>query len=824
MSAQSPVSLLALIAALAASPVLAQDQSAAAPPAEEDLRSQPNEILVVAERIRGQVDAPQPPVAVYDETAVAALGASSINDVLAAIAPQTGSGRGRGGGGHPAMLVNGQRITNFREMRNFPPEAIRRIEVLPEEVGLRYGFPPDTRVVNLILKDDFSSKRIEAEFAVPTRGNWSSGELEATAMKLKGPQRFSLTLTADRASPLTEAERPLVQSIVRTVPSDPDPAANRTLIAGTRNLGVNLTWSRGLGNGGTGGQISANAAFARATSNGYSGLDTVQLNGPGGASALRTLPDPLQRRSRTSTAEGGAGINTFLGMWQLAATLDATHAEGTSWIDRRADTAALVTAAAVGTLAVTGPLPALSPAGQDLTRTNSDRIDTLITLTGRPLRLPAGQVNLTVKGGYTWLSYDSMDQRAGGTTTALLRKRLIGGFNLALPLTSRRERVLQQVGDLALNFSADWTDLSDFGGTSSWSAGLTWAPLEGLGLQASYIVNQSAPAISQLGNPQTQTFNVPLFDFTRGVTSLVTVIGGGNPLLRKERQRDLKLAGNWDLPFMAGSNLVVEYFRNRSNDVTASFPLLTPEIEAAFAGRVVRDAAGRIVSVDQRPVTLTRQDGSRLRWGLNLSGKLGKPDPAAARGGGMMGGGAGAPAPRGMGRGPGGGGGPVGMMGRMMGGGDGQGRWSLGLFHTAQFTSTVLVAPGGPVLDLLNGDALTNGGTPRHSVDLNGGAFYKGFGMFMNGTWAAPTRVRSGTSDLRFGSVTKLNINLFSDLSQRFKQSKLMKGIRVSVRVENVFDSRQKVTDAAGTVPLSYQPDYLDPRGRVVELELRKMF
>ncbi len=816
MSAQSPVSLLALIAALAASPALAQDQPAPPSAEAEELRPQANEILVVAERVRGQVDAPQPPVAVYDETAVAALGASSINDVLAAIAPQTGSGRGRGGGGHPAMLVNGQRITNFREMRNYPPEAIRRIEVLPEEVGLRYGFPPDTRVVNLILKDNFSSKRVEAEYALPTRGGWSSGEIEATAMQLKGSQRFSLTLTADRTSPLTEAERPLVQSIVRTVPSDPDPAANRTLIAETRNLGVNLTWSRGLGNGGTDGQISANAAFARATSNGYSGLDTVQLD----ANTLRTLPDPLQRRSRTTTVEGGAGLNTFIGLWQLDATLDATHAEGTSWIDRRADTAPLIAAVAAGTLAATGPLPTLSPAGQDLTRTNSDRIDSLITLTGRPLRLPAGQASLTVKGGYTWLSYDSMDQRAAGTTaTALLRKRLIGGFNLALPLTSRRERVLPQVGDLALNLSADWTDMSDFGGTSSWSAGMTWAPIEGLGLQASYIVNQSAPAISQLGNPQTRTFNVPLFDFTRGTTSLVTVIGGGNPALKKERQRDLKLAANWDLPFMAGSNLVVEYFRNRSNDVTASFPLLTPAIEAAFPGRVVRDTAGRIVSVDQRPVTLARQDGSRLRWGLNLSGKLGKADPNARGGGGGMGG-----PPRGMGMGRGGGGGPGGMMGRMMGGGDGQGRWSLGLFHTAQFTSTVLIAPGGPLLDLLVGDALTSAGTPRHAVDLNGGAFYKGFGMFMNGTWAAPTHVRSGGSDLRFGSVTKLNVNLFADLSQQFKQSKLAKGARLSLRFENLFDSRQKVTDASGAVPLSYQPDYIDPRGRVIELELRKMF
>jgi hypothetical protein len=46
----------------------------------------------------------------------------------------------------------------------------------------------------------------------------------------------------------------------------------------------------------------------------------------------------------------------------------------------------------------------------------------------------------------------------------------------------------------------------------------------------------------------------------------------------------------------------------------------------------------------------------------------------------------------------------------------------------------------------------------------------------------------------------------------------------VSVRFENLFDSRQKVTDATGAVPLSYQADLLDPRGRLVELEFRKMF
>lgn len=823
------LSQLALAAVLAAAPAAAQEVPAPADPAEETGQGSGTEILVVAERVRGQVDAPQPPIATFDEKEVAALGASSLTDVLTRIAPQTGSGRGRGDG-PPAILVNGQRITSFREMRNYPPEAIKKVEVLPEEVGLRYGFAPDARVVNFILKDNYTSKRVEAEYAMPTRGDWGTGQIEATALKLKGPQRFSVTLTADDTSPLTEAERPVRQSVLRGVASDPDPAANRTLIADGRDLGLNLSWARGLGKGGTGGQISANANLSQADSRSLSGLDAVLLTAPGGASALRTLADPLERRTRTRTAQGGAGLNTFIGRWQLTATIDATHAEGTTWIDRRADTSALVAAAAAGTLAITAPLPAVPAAGRELTTTNSDRIESLLTLVGRPLKLPAGELTTTFKGGYTWLSYDSADQRAAAPVS-LTRNRVLGGLNVAIPLTSRREQVLAGLGDIALNFSADWTHLSDFGQVNSWSGGLTWAPTRKLGLQASYISNEAAPAISQLGNPQTQTFNVPVYDFTRGETVLATVTGGGNPALRQERQRDFKLGANWQLPFLNNSNLVVEYFRNRSNDVTASLPLLTPAIEAAYPGRVTRDVSGRIVAVDQRPVTLTEQTSSRLRWGFNLSGTLGKADPAA--GGGMMGGqrGAGGPPPGG-GRGPGSGmsgGGPRGgMMGMMMGGGGGQGRWNLALYHTVQFSNEVLVVPGGPVLDLLGGDALSAGGTARNALEMNGGWFYRGFGMFLNGTWSAPTRVKAsgapGTSELRFGSVTKLNVNLFVDMAQRFKQAAFWKGTRLSLRAENLFDSRQKVTDGSGAVPLSYQADYMDPRGRVLELEFRKMF
>ncbi|HQQ07535.1 MAG TPA: TonB-dependent receptor [Novosphingobium sp.] len=826
-----PFALLAVPAIAQEVPAPALQAEAEAPEVDEG----GTEILVVAERVKGQVDAPQAPIATFDETEIGALGASSLTDVLSRISPQTGSGRGRGGG-MPVVLVNGQRITNFREMRNFPPEALRRVEVLPEEVALRYGFPANARVVNLILKDKFASRRIEAEYRLPTRGGFNSWELEASQMRIDGPSRFNVTASIEDGSPLFESERPglISASNLPSVAGDPDPRAFRSLIADTRDIGVNASWTKGLGKDGTGGAISLNANASRSDSLSWSGLDLARLADAGGATALRALADPLERRGQTTSLQGGAGLNLFPGRWQLSATLDAGHTVNTTRIDRRADTSGLIAAALAGSLPISGPLPALPSAGFDTARSESNTATALVTMIGRPLLLPAGEVAATFKAGYAFSAIDSSDTRSTAGPVSLRRGDLSAGVNLGIPIASRRENSLAALGDLTLNFSAGYNHLSDFGSLTDWSAGLTWSPVEKLNLQASYLVNEAAPSLSQLGSPANVTFNVPVYDFARGETVLVTVTGGGNPALRKESQRDLKLGANYELP-MRGSSLLVEYFRNRSDDVSASFPLLTPAIEAAFPGRAARDASGRLTGIDQRPVTLAEQTGSRLRWGLNLSGTIGKAPEGGSGMMGMMGGGRGPGGPRGgsgrpAGAGAGGGRGPGGgMMGAMFGGG-GQGRWNVGVYHTVQFSSRVLIAPGGPALDLLDGDALSGGGPPRHSVEFNLGAFHKGLGMFGQGAWSGPTTLKAsgapGTSDLRFGSLAKVNLSVFADLGQvgLAKQAPFFKGARVSLRVDNLFDARQKVKDGSGMVPLSYQPDYLDPRGRVIELEFRKMF
>jgi iron complex outermembrane recepter protein len=51
-----------------------------------------------------------------------------------------------------------------------------------------------------------------------------------------------------------------------------------------------------------------------------------------------------------------------------------------------------------------------------------------------------------------------------------------------------------------------------------------------------------------------------------------------------------------------------------------------------------------------------------------------------------------------------------------------------------------------------------------------------------------------------------------------------LRGTQVRLELTNVFDTRPKVHDASGSVPLNFQPDLLDPLGRTIMISFRKLF
>jgi iron complex outermembrane receptor protein len=651
------------------------------------------EIVVTGARERGAVIGDIPPDIQLDRRGIRAYGASSMAELIDALAPQTRSGRGRGGE-QPVTLLNGRRISSFSEIRDIPPEAIDRIDILPEEVALKYGYRADQRVVNIVLRRRFRAVTGELEGGLATDGGRASYGTEATMLRIDQAGRYSLHAEYQHADVLLESERGIVQ---------PDPLAPidagrfRSLLAETDRLTLNGNVNRTVF-----GNVSAtlNARFDANSS--------LSFLGRRGASG----DIPLTRDSDTLAGHLGLALNGDIAPWRWSATAN---------YDRS------------GTETLTG-----TNAGSDRAQTLSDTATAQLVANGPLFDLPAGSVSTSLRAGFDALGLHSETVRAGvGQARDLTRQRGSVLANLDVPIASRRRGVLSAIGDLSLNLNAELEHFSDFGMLRTLGGGVTWSPVKQLDLIASMTDEDGAPSMQQLGDPVLVTPNVRVFDFVRNETVEISRIDGGNPNLVADNRRVFKLGATlkpFDKPDLSIS---ANYTSSRILNPIASFPTATPEIEAAFPDRFTRDASGRLARIDNRPVNFARSDREELRWGVNLTLPVGpQPAPGAFRRGGGPGGpggpgGARRPGEGGGPRGPGAGGGGGGGRGGF-GGFGGGGRLLLSLYHNWRITDTILIRDGLPRLDLLNGSAVgSRGGQPRHELEFQAALFRNGLGALL---------------------------------------------------------------------------------------------
>jgi outer membrane receptor protein involved in Fe transport len=141
----------------------------------------------------------------------------------------------------------------------------------------------------------------------------------------------------------------------------------------------------------------------------------------------------------------------------------------------------------------------------------------------------------------------------------------------------------------------------------------------------------------------------------------------------------------------------------------------------------------------------------------------------------------------------------------------------------------VKIAPGLPELDYLHGDAAgQNGGTPRHQVQAQGGWFNNGLGARVTANWRTGTTVNTLTGDnLHFSPLATFDLRLFAnpgDVPEVALKHPWMRGTQVRLEVNNIFNTRQRVRDAAGNTPLNFQSDLLNPLGRTIMISFRKLF
>lgn len=775
------------------------------------------EIVVTGTRPPGSVVGNIPAEVTLTGRDVRGLGVSNITELLDALAPQTSSGRGRANG-RPVVLINGLRTTGFAEVRDLPTEAIARVDIFPEELALRYGYRADQRVVNIVLRSRFRAITAELGPSITTDGGGVGGKADVTLLRINQAGRWSLNTQYQHTSPLYENDRDIAPPVA---PGALDERAFRTLVGRTDTASINGTMNRKLADG-----LAATLNLRGERSTSENGLGAFL---PVGA----VTAEGLRRHVETQTGHVGAMMSGGIAPWQFSVTsnYDITHSRS------RADRAS-------------------SP--RDTARSTNQVATLELVASGPLLALPAGNANVTVKAGGNLDDFEGRSLRMGvERRTDVERATASGQASFDVPIASARRDVLAPLGTLNANFNVAYDRLSDFGSLQTIGYGLSWTPAGFVDLVASVTHEDGAPTVQQLGGPLESLANVRVFDYVRQETVDITQISGGNPFLVADNRRVLKL-GATVRPF-ADRNISfsANYTKSRIRNVIASLPAPTAVIEAAFPDRFVRDPSGQLVSIDTRPVNFARSDEEQLRWGINLSKTFGQARrPGSARGGDAGGRASGREAstssrpdaagtgqppepsagavggPGGPGGGFGGGRGFGGRGGGLGGGGFGQTRLQFSLYHTWHLRNEILIAPGVPVLDLLDGATTGNsGGQPRHELEGRIGINRNGLGARVEVNWQSATSVIGGTAgnphSLRFSPLTTVDLRLFASLGANrdlVNRIPWLRGTRVTLSVDNLFNNRQNVRDANGIVPVNYQPDYLDPAGRTIRLSIRKLF
>ncbi|WP_441339462.1 TonB-dependent receptor [Novosphingobium sp. Chol11] len=831
MFVRRPASLM-LFFLLGASPAALMAQTASQePPVQID---EGEEIVVTGQPQRGAVLGNIKPEQQLSSADIRALGVTSISEMITELSAQTN--------GTPVVLLNGKRISSFSEIQDIPSEAVARVDILPEQVALSYGYAPTQKVANIVLRQRFRAELADLRAATTTDGGRESGSAEAGLLRIRGDNRFTLNVKYNAAASLLESQR----GIERTVsnPALIDVTRFRTLSPATESISANATYARALG----GVSMTVNSRVELSDNDTLQGLSAAALaapigDGPRYAEFLRD--NRLDQQIRGTTGHLGLTFNGLLGKgWQWSFTGNGDVSDTRTRTDRSSST----DRASARSRAVTGDL----------------------LLSGPVVDLPAGAVTSSVRVGASANGFEAWSIRNGTERSNDYDRQIASGqVTLDLPITSKARGVLGAVGDIGINVNAAAQELSDFGTLSTLGYGVRWRPIPAVQLLVSANQDRAAPTGNQLSDPVIRTENIPVFDYQSGQTVFVTRVTGGNAQLKESVRDQFRLSATvkpFDKPNLT---LTATYLNSRTSNPIAAFPEPTPAIEDAFDGRFTR-VNGALTEIDARPINYLRSQSEQLRWGFDLSFPLksriqklveawraagAKPEDRPKelqdmralfgnRGGrGAQRGQDGAPPPpapndsdhprsQGSFGGPGGGGRPGGGFGGPGGGrGGGGGRLSFSLYHTWHFTESILIAPGVPELDLLNGDATgSSGGQPRHEVEARVGYTNNGLGARLSVDWESGTHVDGalgGTSRLDFGSLATANLRLFANLGQMpslVKNHPFLRGSRVSIGIDNVFNTRRDVTNATGGTPLRYQPGYLDPLGRTISISFRKLF
>lgn len=795
------------------------------------------------------------------EDDIAAMGLDSVGEII----EELGVNLDRSGEG-PVVLINGELAPAAADIADLPPEALKRIQLLPPSAAVRLGAARTRPVMNIVLRRKFRQKSLQTEARTTTLGggNGFGGEIRLTAIRQGNRDNISLKLDGNDA--LLEAERAILSQqddiptsfggIVLPSPlfgQEIDPALSaaagktvaradvpsstvrptladfvatadraspgdlgrfRTLRPRTRRVSLNATFARRFSQR-TNLQFYLRGDYS--TSQSLNGATRALLVLPPDHPAspfthsvtiARYLADPLEQEIRGGTFDLGGTLGRRAGNWQLSLSMKWVHGETNTLTDRGLDLSTVQTEVSNGSFNPFGALPADLAATllTDPARRLRDQQTGQFLATGPLFPLPAGPITASFQAsGTRERSLTRSTLRGNVSERRMARDEASGRGGLEIPLIG------QSAGSLSVTLSGSARSISNVGTFTGYGYGVDWQPLAGLRIEGGFEQIQIPPSQQTLTDPVIARDNVRVFDFLRNETAEVRFITGGNANIATERRRSWTVGAR--LRATRGVELSATWARDNSRDAQGALPPPNAEVQAAFPDRYRRDTAGRLIEVDGRAVSFASIQREELRWGFTLRRHIGSSEKPAseaemdAEDDEALS----ASARNSLRRGIGG------------------ARVNAAVQHVWTLASTRQARAGLAPVDLLAGGAAGyGGGLPRHRVEFRAGVSTRGVGLQLSGDWTAPSEIRAGNTpqpgDLRFSGLARFDLRVFADLARVFPGQAALKGTRLTIAIANVLNGQTIVRDRNEATPLSYQRYLLDPLGRAVSVSLRKTF
>lgn len=704
------------------------------------------EIIVYGQR-SGEVQSDIRPIGELDEQDIGAFAAGTIGELLGALVPQT-----RGAAGtSPVFLVNGKPIGSVSEINSLPPEALLTVQIFPEDLAPLYGSSADKRVVNLVLKKDYRAITTQLDATFPTEGAANEIKAEIALTRIAGEQRWNFGAEYIQREALFESDRPIVGGM----------GSRQTLLPKREHIKLNGTWSDYVSSDV---QIDVSASFNAGQSTGRIANSAVTPD-----SAFPFLENRRNSRSANLAVSG----NGMLGGWDWFASGSVDYA----YLATRVD-----------------PRTTLSASQGRTTTAQTINIRGSSLFNGTLISLSAGDISSS-------LEFFALKESIKGRSEDMGRversrgNRTSGGAKMALTVPLTGPGFLDDLGRFSAQFEGGVEELSDSSALVDYGYGLRWAPNRSIQFSAFWSRDESAPGISDLSDPQIQTPDVVLFDFVRGESAIVDLLDGGNPALKPENAKSMRLSLAVRPETLPDLSLNAAYVRRGVDNAITSLTVASPEVAAAFPDRFIRDQAGRLEQFDIRPVNAGRSVRENANWTLSWSQSLngsGRADDnnqdderSKASASGVI---------------------------------------LLSLDHRVLLSDQRVFAPGGSIINNLDGSAE---GTSRHQIAFTAKLLYEGIGINVDLNWASGYDVVTGGQKLDYSPLASIDLKIFANLGEvigRKNEVHWTNGLRVALTIGNIFNSRRRIVDENGQTPTALQPFYLDPLGRTVQISVRKLF